>query len=160
MRKLIIPDLTSKQVDRFWSKVAMMPSGCWEWVVPLHKRGYANFSIGPKMYWSHRVAYKLYYLEDPGHLNVLHRCDNTKCVNPFHLFLGTHDDNMADMVAKGRARSFRGSANGHAALTEDDVRVIRNRRANGHTMQALADEYKVTRQSIWLIVHRKQWKHI
>ena len=113
----------------------------------------------------HRIA-----LEDAtgvpaGKLKVLHRCDVTVCVNPAHLFLGTQADNVADMVAKGRARggSLRGEKLPHAVLREADVLAIRARyRRYSHTDGGgvLAREYGVSVQTINLVVNRKIWKHI
>ena len=67
-----------------------------------HKHGYGGFWMNGKMEMSHRAAYTLFVGEIPKGLSVLHKCDNTKCCNPSHLFLGTQVDNMKDMWAKGR----------------------------------------------------------
>ena len=80
------------------------------------------------------------------------------CVNPEHLFLGTHGDNMKDMVAKDRHNC--GERNPQAKLTVGDVREIRTRRQAGETLQSLADAFGVACSHIGLIVNRKIWTHI
>jgi hypothetical protein len=120
---------------RFWCRVDKRgPDECWPWLGCKHKSGYGRISAGGyggRMLDTHRVSWELHngpIPEGEGYHGtcVLHRCDNRPCCNPNHLFLGTNDDNMADMVAKGRAHSLRGEANGNSKLTAAQVAEIRS----------------------------------
>jgi hypothetical protein len=90
-------------LQRFWAKVAVGP-GCWEWTAGT-QYGYGRFVLGGRTFKAHRLSYEISVGVIPDGLKVLHHCDNPPCVNPAHLFVGTHADNVRDREAKGRGNS-------------------------------------------------------
>lgn len=159
--------LLSINQARFWSKVDRRESdACWLWQASDNgKYGQIVIRLNGRMYHlhAHRVAWELTHGPIPDGLFVCHTCDIPRCVNPAHLFLGTQADNMADMVAKGRARALPppptiGEKHPQAKLTWRDVREMRQLRAQGWTLQALADRFGVTLSNVGLIVTGKTWK--
>jgi hypothetical protein len=85
--------------------------GCWLWTGTKWNTGYGYFRKNRKIQVAHRYMYALYKGTFDPKLHVLHTCDNPSCVNPEHLFLGTHTDNMKDMTSKGRHRDCKGIKN-------------------------------------------------
>lgn len=78
-------------------------SGCWEWLGPKNRvGGYGIFYRKSKKYYAHRYYYEAVFGEIPKGFNACHKCDNPGCVNPNHIFIGTHRDNMLDASKKGR----------------------------------------------------------
>ena len=90
------------QIVRFYALVGERGEGCWEWAGSRNNKGYGQFRADGRLHLAHRVAYELEIGAVPQGSLVLHRCDNRRCVNPRHLFLGSALDNTRDMVAKGR----------------------------------------------------------
>jgi hypothetical protein len=133
-------------------------TGCWIWQKGKDKDGYGQFSFKNRNYKAHRVAYRLYVGPIPKGMQVLHKCDNTSCVNPKHLFLGTNDDNTVDMVQKDR--QAKGEDSARAKLTEDQVREIKKRLAGPETATNIARDYPVSRKAVSLIKIGINWKHI
>lgn len=153
--------------NRFWPKVdrsQLSPGGCWLWTGSTNK-GYGLIGDGyGKLIRAHRFSFHWAYGPIPPGLSVCHRCDNPSCVNPTHLFLGTHLDNMADRNSKGRqsrASVNQGEASGMAKLTEVQVMEIRALyAAGGITHRALGELYGVTGSSVSHIVNRQTWTHV
>ena len=117
------------------------------------------FSVERVPHLAHRVVYELLVGPIPYGKMVLHHCDNRKCVNPDHLYTGTHQNNMDDMVERGRSK-----ANGlvkekhpRAKLTWEEVNAIRNKYSIGFTQVVLAEEYGVCQVQVSSIVRGETW---
>lgn len=152
--------LTIQQAENFFNKVEKDPeTGCWVWTAFIHK-GYGRIRFGDAMRYAHRVSYQWYTGEDPRGLCVCHHCDNPKCVNPDHLFLGIYQDNMDDMVSKGRHRggSQPGEKNPSSKLTEERVLKVVGMLPHMNNKQIAAHlKGKVTHSSISNIRRGKTW---
>lgn len=144
--------------------------GCWLWTGYVDKRtGYARFMLGNsrdsmEVEGAHRASWRLHRGEIPDGMIVCHKCDERSCVNPDHLFLGTYVDNQQDASRKGRLKwkgprpgLRRGEQHPGAKLSADDVREIR---ASGESMYALARRFGVSDVNIHRIRTRKIWRSV
>jgi len=164
--------------DNFWENADKKADGCWLWKGATSD-GYGQIRFSGRSQRAHRVAWLLAHGDIPSGLYVCHHCDVRMCVNPSHLFLGTHADNIADMWNKDRgpignrsARrrhpesysqsvlNMRGEGAPLAKLRDEDILDIRSRRANGETLKSIAQRYGVDSTNVGCIVRRKTWKHI
>ncbi len=144
---------------RFWSNVSRGNSdACWPWQRARNRRGYGRVGARRVYRLAHRMAWEITFGAIPLGTFVLHHCDNPPCCNPAHLFLGSHDENMADMVRKGR--QLKGSLKAQAKLTETSVRDIRDRYMHGETLTALSACFGVSISQVHHICTRKQWAHL
>jgi hypothetical protein len=131
---------------------------CWEWQGSIRDDGYGYFCWTEKhIQYAHIASYELFVGRRKG-LDVCHSCDNTKCVNPYHLWLGTHTQNMQDMLRKGRRKTLYGIDNPSSKLTKEVVEKIRYLYNEKHyTQKRLGKKFSVTQANIWNIVHNKTW---
>lgn len=139
--------------ERFWSKVNKTDT-CWLWTGGCN-RGYGRFKINYKLVFVHRYSYILHKGEIAEGLVVRHTCDVSNCVNPDHLLVGTHQDNMNDKME--RNRQAKGEICGSSKLTEDDVREIRIFRVFGFTYYELGNMYNVHYSTIAKIITGINW---
>ena len=143
--------------ERFWEKVDKS-SDCWVWTGALSHLGYGKFWYRDKVQSAHRVAYQLFIGEIPKGMCICHTCDNRKCVNPKHLWLGTQKENIQDMWAKGR-KTHVGTDGPGAKLCELDVLLIRELLPN-HTQETIAEWFDVSRGAIGCISTGQNWSHL
>lgn len=146
--------------ERFWKRVDRS-SDCWEWTGPLMWNGYGTMPVKAANGWrpvpAHRVAWGITHGSIPDGLHVCHHCDNRRCVRPDHLFLGTQQDNLTDMVVKGRSSA--GERNGQSKLTWDQVREARRLRAEeGIPVDTLAARFGVAKYPMWALLNGRTWK--
>ena len=121
-------------------------------------RGYGQFGC-PKTHLSHRVSWTIHNGKIPDGLCILHHCDNRSCVNPAHLFSGTPQDNVRDIMKKGR--NHFGERSGMSKLSCKKVIRIRELYSSGeYTQEEIGNMFGVHRTNICQIVNRDTWKHI
>lgn len=133
-------------------------NNCWLWQLSTN-RGYGQIRVKDKMKKAHRVSYEEFIGPIPNGLLVRHVCNNTICLNPFHLLVGTHQDNSDDKLRANR--QAKGADNGRAKLTEDQVREIRRLYETGrYSYSELARMFNVSKTPIHHIVNRQTWRHI
>lgn len=158
----------------FESKYQPIPeSGCWVWTGASTGRYGIIMQPRPhrKALMAHRVSYELHHGAIPEGMNVCHRCDVPLCVNPGHLFLGTQNDNVQDMITKSRkvisplagrhGNQAKGSKNGQAKLLEYQINNIRTYFKTGFFSKAeLARTFKISESQIARIVQSQSWRHL
>lgn len=133
-------------------------TGCWEWCGDLSPNGYGWFHVASRPHNAHRFAYEL-FVGEIGDKCVCHSCDNRSCVNPDHLWLGTHKENMQDASRKGR--TTQGEKGHHAKLKETEVIEILRRVGDGDLTQTeAAQEFDVSLSTVHDIIRGKSWVHI
>lgn len=155
--------------ERFDARYIPEPnSGCWLWLAGGQKIGYGSITVNGRAERANRLSWLLHRGPIPEGLWVLHKCDNPFCVNPGHLFLGTHLDNMADMVRKGRHATkhgrgmtpefaVRGQDHGNAKLTTAAAQEIINSKISA---SVLAQKFGVKERIIYAIRSGKRWAHL
>lgn len=117
--------------EKFLEKVAIVPGGCWEWLLGKGSAGYGTIAFEGKHYYAHRVAFGLFKGPIPEGMCVCHTCDNRGCCNPEHLWPGTKGDNHIDMLKKGRGNAPRGSAHWNSKLSDAQIdEIFKTREAN------------------------------
>jgi hypothetical protein len=147
------------ELERFHRRVNKLPSGCWEWTGSLNT-GYGQFRLGNgNIILAHRYAYAQETKQNIDNFYVCHSCDNPKCVNPSHLFLGDQQANMDDMWNKGRGKpgTPKGERHGMSKLNAEQVKAIR---ASTLPTAEIAREYSISRAVVYDVVKRRTWKHV
>ena len=138
--------------DRFLAKIELIPfSTCWWWIGGTNSNFYGQIRVGDKMDSAHRVSFELYKEKIPSGLNILHSCDNTVCVNPDHLRVGTQQENMTDMILKRRKST---------KLNEVQVLEIRSLGNSGLSFRKIGAMYGVGETAVGRIVSGKSWRHV
>jgi hypothetical protein len=135
-------------------------TGCIEWTGCRKEEGYGQINHGGKIVYTHRLAWELKHGPIPPGMEVCHSCDNPPCCNDVHLYLGTHQENMADRDAKGRGNQVKGEDSGRSKLTTADVLKIRRLLAAGELQRVIAADFGVLHQTVSKIKSGKLWKHL
>jgi hypothetical protein len=151
-------EFTPRELARFWKHVAKGGDACWLWTGSVRPDGYGQVTLGGRNNLVPRAMWVITNGPIPGGLNVCHSCDNPTCCNPAHLFLGTQQANVLDMVAKRRHAI--GAKHGLSKLTEAQVVEMRNRHAQGERVGVLAKNYGVSPATVCRVVHRNGWLHV
>lgn len=170
--------------ERFWEKVDKREeNACWLWMAGKNKRGYGVFNGSDNIYGAHCYSWILHNGPIPEGKFVLHKCDNPSCVNPAHLWVGSHTENMRDMFKKNRQAAItkpesfargerngaytkpekvlRGEANGMSTFKESEVLEIRRLYDSGSmTVNGIAEKLKKSRGGVYCIATRRSWKHV
>lgn len=144
--------------DRFYGFFDKKQSGCWEWNGSLAIDGYGRFWMDGKTIAAHRASYILHHSPIPHGKMILHVCDNPKCVNPHHLVLGTHRDNVQHMQERGRF--LVGEQNASSRITTDQARVIIKKLMEGAKVRTLAKQMGFSRNLVKGIANKITWKHV
>ncbi len=149
--------------NRFWARVKKTKS-CWEWTGTKRKGGYGILKSNGKMVVASRFSYELLVIPIPNGLIVCHKCDNPGCVNPTHLFLGTHLTNALDKMQKGRHGGLIGSEHPNAILDPPTIRKIRIakyvRYSKEYGYPAIAKRFGTTPMNVIRIRRKERYRNV
>lgn len=150
-------------MERIERNVIIDRNGCWVWQGSTAKPPnlpYGYIKIQGQVCKVHRISYILMIGEIPKGLNVLHDCDNASCCNPQHLFVGSQQNNIEDMVAKQRHNrgSQVGERHSGAKISEQQAKEILQRHANGASTSILIEEFG--RNVVYNLLEGNSWKHL
>lgn len=123
-------------------------SGCWLWIGSLNKCRYGLFQVDGRQGLAHRHSYEMHIGKIPDGLCVLHKCDTPECVNPDHLFLGTQQDNIADMNAKDRQ------------TRKLDAQQVRGIRASAGSLRSIGEKFGISVEQVRNVRSRRDWAHV
>lgn len=152
-----------KWPERFWQKMTIGSDvQCWNWNEYLDTGGYGRVWVPSlrREVKSHRVAWELRNGQIPSGIFVLHRCDNRRCCNPSHLFIGTIADNVRDCIRKGRTNQVKGERVYGSRLNGEKVLQIRKARSAGERVKVLAEVYGVSEKTISSVALGRTWAHV
>ena len=136
-----------------------LENGCWVYTGKIINTGYGMIRAGDKMISAHRASYQAFIGEIPEGMFVCHSCDNKRCINPAHLWVGTNQDNMRDMQQKGRHGSR--TQPERLKLDEAKVRQIRElARDERNTQGEIAVMFSISRETANKVINRKAWRHV
>lgn len=137
--------------ERFWSHVKKQADEkCWLWTGYRNVQGYGSLFLNHRTVRSHRYSYELTFGKIPEGMDVLHRCDNTSCVNPHHLYVGTDAENALDCVNRNRLPT---------KLARIQIDEIRRLAKHGLTCREIASRFHVSNSLISMILNHRRWKH-
>lgn len=167
--------LTDAEAARFWAKVdkSAGPDDCWLWTGAKIDTGHGVVKYRGVQTQAYRLSFRIHKGSIPDGLCVCHHCDNPPCVNPSHLYSGTHGQNIKDRddrqrTAKGMRhgrntmpeRTARGEGHGRATLNKNLVRAMRRDREQGLSYSAIAKKRGVSRGAAWCAIAGPSWKHV
>ncbi len=154
-RKTTIPSI-AKVISRFLSsRTEGGKNDCWNWNKSTNEKGYGQVMCAGKNIKAHKMAYMIHVGDIPDGVSVLHKCDNPRCVNPNHLFLGSQADNINDMY--GKKRAIVGSRHKLSKLTEQEaLEIFKSKESTA----VLANRFSVCAQLVNAIKRKSKWKHL
>lgn len=168
-RKYIKDSYIHKRINDFLKNITILKyDRCWIWKKGLTYDGYGVFYLGKKQIRCHIFSFRLFRGKIPKCFLVCHTCDNRKCCNPNHLFLGKDVDNVRDMMFKGRHSSIthpekipKGENHCHAKLNNEKVLKIRKWfSSKKYTVREMSKIFKVGKRTIKDVIDRLTWKHL
>lgn len=134
-------------------------TGCWLWMARINQRGYGIFGQSKIKHRAHRFSYELYNGKITNGLLVCHTCDMPSCVNPTHLFLGTHLDNARDMISKGRDNKSKGENHYKAKLLASHISEIKALRGE-KSYRTIAKIYGISKSHVSQIIKGRLWRSV
>jgi len=145
--------VSETRTKRFEAKFIPEPNtGCWLWTAARRGAGYGGFRDRGRIRRAHRVSYEIYNnVNVSSGIQVLHKCDTPLCVNPDHIFLGTHADNMKDMALKGRSNS---------KINEVTAKEVKKLLHQGCKPKDISKELNINVWTVYDISQRRSWKYI